>query len=77
MNFSVYYEEDFDTSSDDRLCRGIQDENGRIYPCLPYERCQVEKLVELLNRSDICEEHIEEVIQDFEGYWIYEHMKNW
>lgn len=76
MNFSVY-EEAPENTPGERLYRGIQDENGRIFPCIPYKRCQAEELVELLNRSDISEEHIEEVVQDFEGYWIYKHMGNW
>ncbi len=76
MIFSIY-EEELKTMSREGLCLGIQDEQGRIFPCNPYERSQLEELVELLNRSDISEEHVEEVIQDFEGYWIYKHMGNW
>lgn len=76
MIFAIY-EEDLENTTRKRMCYGIQDETGRIYPCIPYERCQIEELVALLNRSDISEEHIEEVVQDFEGYWIYKHMGIW
>ncbi len=76
MVFSVY-EEDLKNVRGERLCLGIQNEKGRIFPCIPYERRQLEELVELLNRSDISEEHVEEVAQDFEGYWVYKHMEVW
>lgn len=71
MTFAVY-ERDL---AGERLCCGIQDEKGRIFSCSHYERCQLEELVEILNRWDVSEVHVEEVIQDFD--WSYKHMGRW
>lgn len=76
MTFSIY-EEGWKNAKEGQLCSGIQDSSGHLFPCIPYERHQMEELVALLNRSDISEVHVEEVIQDFEGYWIYRHLGNW
>ena len=76
MNFSIY-EEGLENARGERSCLGIRNENGRVFLCIPYKRRQIEELVKRLNRSDISECHVEEVVPDFEGYWIYEHMGNW
>lgn len=73
--FSVY--EEGSKTVEERLSRGIQDEKGKKYPCRYYECHQIEELVEILNRSDVSEIHIKDVIQDFERDWHYKRLGIW
>ncbi len=77
MVFSIHKENSDAGENQGRPCWGICAEDGRIFPCVTFEKREIEELLALLNESDVSGEQVEEVIQDFEGLCIYKAMGNW